>query len=85
MLRDLAEGKLGGKPIQVVCTTHSKAFLDYLQPEEVRFITRRRDTGETEVHKAPSDNPNWRQVYDKFQNSLGNMWMTGALGGVPGG
>lgn len=85
LLRDLSQGKLGGEPIQVVCTTHSKAFLDYLQPEEVRFITRRRDTGETEVHKAPLDNPKWRQVYEKFQSSLGNMWMTGALGGVPGG
>ncbi|MEO1404511.1 MAG: hypothetical protein AAFV72_25120 [Cyanobacteria bacterium J06635_1] len=60
-------------------------MLDYLQPEEVRFISRRRDTGDTEVHKAPLDNPNWQQVYDRFQNSLGNMWMTGTLGGVPGG
>lgn len=84
-LRDLAEGKLGNKPIQIVCTTHSKAFLDYLRPEEVRFINRNRETGETEIHKAPLDNPNWQQVYDRFQRSLGNMWMTGTLRGVPGG
>lgn len=85
MLRDLSEGKIGIKPIQIVCTTHSRAFLDYLNPEEVRFITRRRDTGETEIHKAPLDNPKWQQVYERFQTSLGNMWMTGTLGGVPGG
>ncbi|MGF1520859.1 MAG: AAA family ATPase [Leptolyngbyaceae cyanobacterium] len=83
-LRDLAEGKLGNKPIQIVCTTHSKAFLDYLRPEEVRFINRNRETGATEIHKAPLDNPNWQQVYDRFQRSLGNMWMTGTLHGVPG-
>ncbi|MEO0456207.1 MAG: AAA family ATPase [Cyanobacteria bacterium P01_A01_bin.114] len=85
ILRDLAEGKLGIKPVQVVCTTHSRALLDYLKPEEVRFVTRNRDNGETEVHKAPLDNPNWQQVYERFQKSLGNMWMTGTLGGVPGG
>lgn len=84
MLRKLSEGKLGSKPIQVICTTHSQSFLNCLEPEEVCFIRRSRETGETEIQKAPTDNPNWQKVYDQFQNSLGSMWMTGALGGVPG-
>ena len=57
-LRDRAEGKLGNKPMQIVCTTHSKAFLDYLCPEEVHLINRNRETGATEIHKTPLDNPN---------------------------
>ncbi|EKV02890.1 hypothetical protein Lepto7375DRAFT_5158 [Leptolyngbya sp. PCC 7375] len=84
MLRKLSKGELGNEPIQVVCTTHSKAFLDCLEPEEVIFIRRSRETGETQVQKAPTDNPNWNKVYDQFQNSLGSMWLTGTLGGVPG-
>lgn len=84
MLRQLSKGELGSKPMQIVCTTHSQSFLNCLEPEEVCFIRRSRETGETEVQKAPTDNPNWKKVYDQFQNSLGSMWMTGSLGGVPG-
>lgn len=84
MLRKLSNGDIGSKPIQIVCTTHSRAFLDCLKPEEVRFIRRNRHTGETEIEAAPLDSPNWQRVYDHFQNSLGSMWMTGSLGGVPG-
>ncbi len=84
MLRKLSRGELGSEPIQIVCTTHSQSFLNCLEPEEVRFIRRSRETGETEIQKAPTDNPNWQTVYDQFQNSLGSMWLTGALGGVPG-
>lgn len=84
MLRSLSQGKLGNTPIQIVCTTHSQSFLNCLAPEEVRFIRRSHETGETEIQAAPVDNENWEKVYDQFQNSLGRMWMTGALGGVPG-
>lgn len=84
MLRKLSKGEIGSKPIQVVCTTHSRSFLDSLEPKEVRFIRRDRHTGETEIEAAPLDSPNWQRVYDHFQNSLGSMWMTGSLGGVPG-
>ncbi len=84
LLRALSSGEIGPKPIQIVCTTHSKALLDYLRPEEVRFLARKRDTGETVVKSAPTDNERWQDVYDTYQQSLGNMWLTGALGGVPG-
>ncbi|MEM9806768.1 MAG: AAA family ATPase, partial [Cyanobacteria bacterium P01_D01_bin.56] len=84
MLRQLSRGEVKNEPIQIICTTHSQTFLNCLEPKEVRFIRRSRETGETEIQKAPIDNPNWHKVYDQFQNSLGSMWMTGALGGVPG-
>ncbi len=84
LLRKLSRGEIGPKAIQIVCTTHSKAFLDFLEPDEVRFLERDRMTGETKVHAAPTDSPRWKDVYDKYQGSLGDMWMTGTLGGVPG-
>ena len=84
LLRALSRGEIGPKPIQIVCTTHSKALLDFLEPEEVRFLTRDRKTGETLVKSAPTDNERWKDVYDRYQQSLGDMWLTGALGGVPG-
>lgn len=84
LLRALSRGEIGPKAIQIVCTTHSKALLDYLDPEEVRFLVRDRKTGETLVKRAPTDNERWKDVYDKYEQSLGDMWLTGALGGVPG-
>ena len=84
LLRGLSRGEIGPKPIQIVCTTHSKALLDYLQPEEVRFVSRDPDTGETRIQAVPMDNPRWQQLYDRFQGSMGDIWMTGAVGGVPG-
>lgn len=84
LLRAMSKGEIGGKPMQVVCTTHSRAFLDFLDPSEVRFISRSRDTGETVVRAAPVNNDRWAEVYESFDGSLGDLWMTGALGGVPG-
>lgn len=83
LLRGLSRGELGPEPIQIVCTTHSRALLDHLEPDEVRFVARDRTTGETTVRGAPTDSPRWREVYERFQGSLGDIWMTGAVGGVP--
>lgn len=83
LLRKLSRGEIGATPVQVVCTTHSRAFLDHLEPEEVRFLSRDRETGETRIQSAPTDNPKWREVYARYSESLGDLWMTGALGGVP--
>ncbi len=83
LFRKLSKGEIGPKPIQIVCTTHSKALLDILQPQEVLFLSRDRKTGETLITPAPTDEPNWTKLYDKFQGSLGDIWMTGAIGGVP--
>ncbi|MCA9566271.1 MAG: AAA family ATPase, partial [Myxococcales bacterium] len=85
LLRALTRGEIGATPFQIVCTTHSKAFLDHLEPGEVRFLSRSAETGETVLRTAPVDNPRWRELYEqRFDGSLGDLWLTGALGGVPG-
>lgn len=84
LLRKLANGELGGRAIQVVLTTHSASLLNHMEADEVRFLSRDIGTGETRVQPAPSDDPKWQSVYDEYQRSLGELWLSGALGGVPG-
>lgn len=84
LLRKLAHGELGERPIQVLLATHSAELLDRAQPEEVRFLSRSADGGVI-VKEAPTDSPNWEQAYREYQESLGAAWLSGGLGGVPGG
>jgi predicted ATPase len=83
LLRRLAHGEHGGKPIQVVIATHSAELLEHLRPEEVRFLSRN-DDGSVRIEEAPVDDPEWKSVYDEYQRSLGGLWLSGNLGGVPG-
>lgn len=84
MLRRLAHGKLGPKAVQVVLATHSAQLLNFLEPEEVRFVSRSFDDGGAVVRAAPTDSAGWRSAYEEYQESLGEMWLSGRLGGVPG-
>lgn len=83
MLRALAHGTLGPKPVQVVMATHSAELLDYAQPEEVRFINRRRDDGSTTVYAPDTQGENWREVFALYEGSLSGIWLSGTAGGVP--
>ncbi len=83
MLRKLSTGELGRKPIQVVMATHSAELLDHLSPEEARFLRRNPEDGSTEIIEAQTDTPDWRNAYKEYQQSLGNIWLSGSLGGVP--
>ena len=83
-LRKLSTGEVGGKPIQVVMATHSAELLDYVRPEEVRFLNRNRETGALEVHKVDPNSPDWQATYNEYRESLGSLWLSGGLGGVPG-
>lgn len=82
LLRGIAEGTLGRRPIQVVLATHSAELLEHLRPDEVRFLSREAD-GSVSVEEAPVDDPDWRKVYDEYQRSIGSLWLSGNLGGVP--
>jgi predicted ATPase len=82
-LRQLAEGKLGPQPVQILLATHSAELLEFVRPEEVRFFSRSPDTGETIVRKAPTDDPGWRTTLREYDGSLGDLWLSGGLGGVP--
>jgi predicted ATPase len=83
-LRKLATGQLGTKPVQIILATHSADLLEHVDPSEVRFFHRRQDTGETVVREAPTTNPDWPKLLREYDNSLGDLWLSGGLGGVPG-
>lgn len=83
-LRSMAHGELGPKPVQVVLATHSASLLDHAQPEEVRFFKRTAD-GSVAIESAPyDDKAPWSEYYSTYQESLGQAWLSGGLGGVPG-
>ncbi|MFL5356758.1 AAA family ATPase [Archangium sp.] len=84
MLRKMTTGEIGKTPVQVVLATHSAELLDYVRPEEVRFLTRSQEDGSVQVNQAPADTTNWRRVYEEYNQSLGSIWLSGGMGGVPG-
>jgi predicted ATPase len=86
LLRKLTAGEIGSKqPTQVVLASHSAELLDYVQPEEVRFLNRNRETGAVEVYQVDQKSADWRATYNEYKESLGSVWLSGGLGGVPGG
>jgi|SRR5882724_5163502 len=84
-LRRLATGKLGPRAIQVVLATHSAELLEFAEPREVRFISRRQSDGATQIEIAPTETQDWANAVKEYQGSLGGLWLSGSLGGVPGG
>lgn len=84
LLRRMTTGEIGNKPIQVVLATHSAELLEYVRPEEVRFLTRSREDGSVQVNQASTESTNWQQVYKEYRESLGSIWLSGSMGGVPG-
>jgi predicted ATPase len=84
MLRDLAHGRLSARPVQVALATHSAQLLNFLEPEEVRFLKRNLEDGSTVVEEAPVGTAEWQAACHAYQDSLGEMWLSGGLGGVPG-
>ncbi|HXJ21581.1 MAG TPA: AAA family ATPase [Polyangia bacterium] len=84
-LRDLALGRLGPKTIQVILATHSAELLEFALPHEVRFVSRRESDGTTQVERAPTESADWAKSVREYEGSLGGLWLSGALGGVPGG
>jgi hypothetical protein len=83
--RKLATGDGGKRPLQIVLATQSAGLLEFLQPEEVRFLSRSSDDGAVIVEEAPVGTESWRDAYEAHQRSLGNAWLSGGLGGVPTG
>lgn len=83
-LRKMTTGEIGRKPVQVVLATHSAELLEYVRPEEVRFLTRSPEDGSVQVNEAPTNSTNWQQVYKEYRESLGSIWLSGSMGGVPG-
>lgn len=79
VFRHLNEGGM-----QVVLATHSAELLDYVQPEEVRFLTKDEKDGSVKVELVSTRDAGWEEAWATHQKSLGNVWLSGGLGGVPG-
>ena len=77
LMRHIAKGEIGPKPVQIVLATHSAELLDHIEPDEARFMTRRGEDGAVVVD-------DWRNAFSEYDRSLGGMWLSGGLGGVPG-
>ena len=84
LLRKMTTGEIGKNPVQVVLATHSAELLEYVRPEEVRFLTRSPEDGSVQVNQASTGSENWRRVYEEYKRSLGSIWLSGGMGGVPG-
>ena len=83
LLRGMADGTIGPKPVQIVLATHSTELLDHLRPEEVRFLTRDPKDGSVLVEEVNPSTPEWRGAFAEYKQSLGNVWLSGSVGGVP--
>jgi predicted ATPase len=84
LLRAMSEGKIGGRPVQILLATHSPELLDHLRPEEVRFVSRDRADGAVQVKQIAANDPHWEVAFKEYRESLGSVWLAGGLGGVPG-
>lgn len=82
MLRTLTRVESGKPSLQIVLATQSAELLEFLEPDEVRFLTRHADDGSVSVVES-TDAENWREAYEAHQESLASLWLSGGLGGVP--
>jgi predicted ATPase len=82
VLRAISQGK-HGPPTQFVLATQSAELLDHVQPHEVRFLERDAEGG-VQARTAPVDDEAWANAIHEYENSVGQMWLSGSLGGVPG-
>jgi predicted ATPase len=76
-----SEFGLKNEATQVLLTTHSPIFLDFLKdhPEAI-VIAEKRENGLADFHRAEED-PHYRDIIQDC--ALGDVWFTGVLGGVP--
>ncbi len=81
-LRSIARGE-HGPATQVVLATQSAELLNHVRPEEVRFLERDAGGG-VQVRTAPIDDEAWTNAIEVYEHSMGQMWLSGSLGGVPG-
>ena len=70
--------KKASEKTQILLTTHSPYFLNYLEPESL--VTVEKQEGRTSLSKAK----NMKGIKEALRKlGLGEMWYTGSLGGVP--
>ncbi|OGQ09919.1 MAG: hypothetical protein A2138_19685 [Deltaproteobacteria bacterium RBG_16_71_12] len=84
LFRKMTTGLGDRAPIQVIVATHSPDVLDHLRPEEVRFMDRDASDGSVSITAPPTTSPEWEAAFREYRESMGEAWLSGALGGVPG-
>jgi hypothetical protein len=65
-----------------VVATQSIDFVRWLDTSEIRVVEYGAETG-TLVHSLP-ESETLRELVDKFQTNPGDLWYSGAIGGIPG-
>jgi len=83
LLRRLTKGELGGKPVQVILSTHSPYLLDHVRlPEDQVIVFERQEDGRRTAQEA--DQARLKTFLDEFM--LGEVWFNqGEKGLVPAG
>jgi predicted ATPase len=71
LLRSLTEGKLGGKAVQVIMTTHSPYLLDHIRPPQDQVIVFQREA-DGRRSAAEADEKRLKAFLDEFM--LGEVW-----------
>ena len=68
------------EPVQVIATTHNPYFLDLFRehPEEIVIAQKH---GRAARFERLADRPDLKELLS--EGSLGDMWYSGILGGVP--
>lgn len=79
LLRSMTTGE---RPMQVIIATQSAELLEHVTPPEVRFFGRD-ERGAVTIRRAPIDEPGWDEAVREYSGSVGQMWLSGGLGGVP--
>jgi predicted ATPase len=84
LLHLLSRGELGGKPAQVILTTHSPYLLDFVDLDTDQVLVFRREEDGSRVVQ-PADAEKFKNDFDGFM--LGEVWFNereeGLLGGGP--
>ncbi len=82
LLNLIATEGMGGKPVQVLITTHSPVLLNYVKPEQIRVVELDRE-GKTQVYGLPKDSTRFRRAMDAYDQAMGELWFTNLFGGNP--
>lgn len=71
LLREVCRGEHGGKPAQIVLTTHSPHLLDHIDPSEDQVLVFQRNDDGSRTAK-PADTDRLKNFLDEFM--LGEVW-----------
>jgi predicted ATPase len=81
LLKGLASPENGRAPVQVLVATHSVNFVNLCEPDEVRMCERG-DDGSVQIESV-KDKKDLAQALDSYRGAMGELWFSGALGGLP--